>query len=377
MTTILKEADGLATPLPARYTLLPISARQPRLNGRMALRPDLDFSSLRCSAKIDTAKIRCRLTTSVRRWVKVHIEDVIGDHSVFVGQIGDDPTDALITIQNPTVADLLALERVKSLVPPLLLDSLEVAVDFRLRNTGLTEADHRSILIDVVGVLARHVMVSPKLHPEGSNPRCYVPREFVSTISGATPSKDRFGKIVTDGLGRAKWTLCAFSSYAGAGSDLDELLGISTYYLKHEDSPVGVRIYRKDLDGVNDGVGRPLPKNQWSARFELIHEAKALRRIGVEDVASLKRLDFTKLLEDFAFRAPTVNVAPTRGALSAAVRRRANVGMCLRFKYGGVSLARAGTFRGCRAGRKFSRLVEFSALRDPIYQALYRLTRRR
>lgn len=138
------------------YTVKPVEAKQTRFVARLLLEPQINLSEYICRATVDFVDVAVEVGRPTQGR---HISDYLAIHLArrpYVDAINDSSTRFSITIQEPSLSTVLAVEGlIKSkygLVKPATIYTLEVSIDWYPKSTSNEDR------WKMVAVLQRHFL---------------------------------------------------------------------------------------------------------------------------------------------------------------------------------------------------------------------------
>ena len=319
-TTELPHSSGdpsLSTNLTFSYFGTP-DAKQARLLGRYALKPDIDLSKFRCEAVVDYVKIVfiSGISTQFRHVQKAlaEIMPLPRGHHHWVETLNGTAASAtkfIVTIQDPDISQVCAidefLQRRFKTIGAAEIAELEVSIDF------YPESKLDEDRAKVVGIIQRcyfakfNVFTDRKKRPRviaGSPGECEV--NFLYPWF----EDEGDGNFQSDAWSNPKYARTPFN---------DKIL-----YFGSKDGDELVRIQNKVANNRSNDSAEPLSQNEKRARIEIRLRDEELKGCGIRNIADLANFNFAKLQKSyFHFALPTF-VDETRCRLPAAVQSRIN-----------------------------------------------------
>ena len=323
---------------------LPVTfdGKQKRLQGRAALIPTLNWNDYRFKAGFDTAVVQCRFTTRKHPVsLQATLENALGLTGIYIDQKMIDDTSQLcyVTLQNPSINNLRALENLPEIDGAVILRQLDIAVDLHPSKT-MDDVTRYKACRDAKDALARHILFDPDWAPMGFNPRW----------TGNSPivgSKKRYTTIGRKAYEQGR--LIQTPNHTEG-----------TFYLTHKDAPIECRIYHKTKDRLGSINEKSIPVCKQIARHEIILYSDALERLALTTIADLENFKFETLSTFATFRAPTVKQWTGHPPLNKQVAQRLGTATAMRLLNGGMGLVMEGTRKSSRS--KWGHTVALSDL---------------
>ncbi len=346
------------------FDLVPLSARQRTLRNRLLVRPDVDLSRFRISAKVDTVELRAVTSKSYRGGV---LNKLITGKTKFTSlsatACGATPDrfghEWVLKIQDPTPEQLRAIHHSDLWSAPPLLDRVDVAIDFFPVSSinGSLDAARRTLL----DLLARHVLIKPEYTRRAQNLRWFAYRPLRDGSHKPTARKpdDDHYNLVSEGA---------------------HLFFPSTTYVG-EKKGLELRLYIKMRDRVGGKAEVALPADGQAVRYEISFAGYVLAKIGLGRLPDLLKFDFQNVAKASSFRLLTVPAQPTEASVNRLVRARIAQRALEDFLPGGIShFAQVrGHSKQRRAvparKRRVGKTIAFVELNKRVNAALRRLTR--
>lgn len=278
--------------IPLNYREAPVTCRQRRLDGRVALWPDLDLTAFRCRAVVDWIDVSIRTTKPTQaRWLNVRIDRAIG-RNCNVQDLGGDGFK--VRFQDPDLAKIevavRSIEASHGISAPVDVVAMEVSVDFTPAAPG-DEAQRRRL----VAILARHFRPGRDVISDGRDwPRFTWGRRSENT-AGVLPRKKDW--VDVDRL-MFNGNDCTPSPDA-------------TFYVGEKGARSAWRIMDKILDQQNlvAGTAVVLPDELKRVRIEVTLRKDELQDLGIRTLADAGAFKFTRLHKPFfCFMTPTFAV---------------------------------------------------------------------
>jgi hypothetical protein len=327
--TTLYRTTGHDEPVELEYNKKTLRKSQARFHGRTALVPQIDLNAYQCRSVVDWIEVQVRVTQPTQhQWINEIVNEVQGRRGYVVAQApGAGKVDTCFTIrlQEPNFTTvkkvLVAIERSKGLVDPVMINQIEISIDFYPETLG---HDARGRMY---GVLARHFCPPPGTREISDDWPGFFPgprpkRNYIVTRSLRDENADLWGRLRPE-------------------FDLPALYG-STFYVGRENHPMwSWRIQDKITDQRDDAAGTylDLPEEKKRTRIEVTVGPQGCKRLGLTELSVLKSYRFTRLQAQlFKFMLPTFGYAETSGRPGQGVVRKkvmetmkqrfVNVGIC-------------------------------------------------
>lgn len=270
-----------------QYVSSPTEKGQARFNGRVALRPKIDFAGYSCGAVIDVIELSIVLSKPTQwMWVKDEIDGALGINS-FVESVPKLTVSQTfrIRVQDPTMGGLKllahALDARFGIDAQPVVTELEVSVDFRPKKPDQAARDL------MFGVLVRHHM------PE-------------TDIFSAKRDRPRYSWARGEGnishvFGDSRRTANVFEKIMLSTEHDRQVLVDATYYVGAKGAHVQWSIMDKVKDHQNIGAGTlfELNEKQKRTRIEVTLSQEALKLMGLKELSDLQTFNFRGLQRKF------------------------------------------------------------------------------
>lgn len=305
------------------YTEEAVEQIQPRLKGRVSLRPNVNLNSFTARAVIDWLDI-CFTTgrKTQAKWINACIKKATG-LSCFADPLNQCSCQTYVTrFQEPNLKLVFdAVDAIRSdmgINGDVLLAGIEISIDFTPKVPG--DDDERARLM---AMLVRHFMPAGDILSEDRD------RPRFTWKKGDDGTK----AILPIPKGERKLNPLLFN-----GNDLQPYVDATVYYGKKEGSRFW-RIMDKVVDKQNPKAktANALADAEKRVRIEVCLRGEELQKLGLNTLDDLHGFKFTKLNPCFRFLQPTfLRTSPLPANRMRCVRERNSKERIFKFQTSGV-----------------------------------------